>query len=60
MNWVYQILKAILDWLRETPPPTVLPGNAPDDLRDRLQHRIDGMRDGKGDPGPGRSAGDAG
>ena len=55
MNWVYQILKAILDWLRETPPPTVRQGKAPPDLQAELGAAIDaakrGVRD-KGDPRP--------
>jgi len=43
VNWIYQILKALLDWLRETPPPDVAHGKAPPDLKDRLRRRIDGL-----------------
>lgn len=40
MSWVYHVLKALLDWLRETPPPEIHEGNAPDDLKDDLNRRI--------------------
>lgn len=57
MNWVYQILKAILDWLRETPPPTVRQGQAPPDLQAEFGAAIDSARAGRvqrdeGDPRP--------
>ena len=54
MNWVYQILKALLDWLRETPPTDVQHGKAPEALKDDLaaqagqQH---GQPDDQGGPG---------
>ena len=55
MNWVYQILKAILDWLRETPSPSIQQGKAPPDLQEELGAAIDaaehGVR-GEGDPRP--------
>lgn len=40
MNWIYQILKAFLDWFRETPPPDVQHGNAPQHIKDDLDARI--------------------
>ena len=56
MNWVYQILKAFLDWLRETPPPSVHQGQAPDGLKEELGSAIDAARAGRmpdeGDPRP--------
>ena len=54
MNWIYQILKAILDWLRETPPTDVQHGNAPKDLKADMADRIadlPGLPD-EGGPGP--------
>ena len=55
MNWVYGIVKAFLDWLRETPPPTVRQGQAPADLQAELGAAIDSARAGRvqrdeGDP----------
>ena len=46
MNWVYGIVKAFLDWLRETPPPTVRQGQAPPDLQAELGAAIDHARAG--------------
>jgi hypothetical protein len=40
VNWIYQILKALLDFLRETPPADIAEGNAPKDLKDNLHRRI--------------------
>ena len=40
MNWVYQILKALLDWFRETPPTDVQHGKAPEALKDDLAGRV--------------------
>ncbi len=54
MNWVYQILKALLDWLRETPPTDVQHGKAPDALKSDLDGRIadlPGLPDDQGGPG---------
>ena len=54
MNWVYQIIKALLDWLRETPPTDVQHGKAPDDLKDDLAGRVadlPGLPDDPGGPG---------
>lgn len=55
MNWVYGIVKAFLDWLRETPPPSISIGKAPSDLQAELGAAIDaakhGVRD-KSDPRP--------
>ncbi len=56
MNWIYQILKAFLDWFRETPPPDVQHGNAPKPLKNDLAARIadlPGLPD-KGGDGPAR------
>ncbi len=54
MNWIYQILKALLDWLRETPPTDVQHGKAPDALKSDLDGRIadlPGLPDDQGGPG---------
>jgi hypothetical protein len=55
LNWVYGIVKAFLDWLRETPPPSVHTSKAPPDLQAELGADIDaakhGVRD-EGDPRP--------
>jgi hypothetical protein len=54
VNWVYQILKALLDWLRETPPTDVQHGKAPDALKSDLDGRIadlPGLPDDQGGPG---------
>ncbi len=54
MNWVYQILKALLDWLRETPPTDVQHGKAPEALKSDLDGRIadlPGLPDDQGGPG---------
>ena len=40
MNWIYQIIKALLDWLRETPPTDVQHGKAPEQLKADLADRI--------------------
>ncbi len=40
MNWIYQILKALLDWFRETPPTDVQHGKAPKPLKDDLATRV--------------------
>ena len=47
MNWVYQILKALLDWLRETPPPSILQSKAPDGLKEELGAAIDSAGAGR-------------
>ncbi len=54
MNWIYQILKALLDWLRETPPTDVQHGQAPKILKDDLAGRVadlPGLPDDQGGPG---------
>jgi hypothetical protein len=54
VNWVYQILKALLDWLRETPPTDVQHGKAPEALKSDLDGRIadlPGLPDDQGGPG---------
>ena len=54
MNWIYQILKALLDWLRETPPTDVQHGKAPEALKSDLDGRIanlPGLPDDQGGPG---------
>ena len=50
MNWVYQILKALLDWLRETPPPSIQQGQAPDALQKELNAAVDAAKHGVRDP----------
>jgi hypothetical protein len=40
VNWIYQILKALLDWFRETPPTDVQHGKAPEALKSDLDGRI--------------------
>ena len=53
MNWVYQILKALLDWLRETPPTDVQHGKAPEVIKDDLADRVadlPGLPDDQGGP----------
>ena len=55
MNWVYGIVKAFLDWLRETPPPSIQQSKAPPDLKAELDAAIDAARAGvsdSGDPRP--------
>jgi hypothetical protein len=55
VNWVYQILKALLDWLRETPPTDVQHGQAPQPLKDDLAARVadlPGLPADEGGPGP--------
>jgi len=55
VNWVYQIIKALLDWLRETPPTDVQHGKAPEALKSDLDGRIadlPGLPDDQGGPGP--------
>jgi len=54
VNWVYQILRAILDFLRETPPTDVQHGKAPEALKSDLDGRIadlPGLPDDQGGPG---------
>ena len=53
MNWIYQILKALLDFLRETPPTDVQHGKAPEALKSDLADRIadlPGLPDDTGGP----------
>ena len=53
MNWIYQILKALLDFLRETPPTDVQHGKAPQPLKDDLAARVadlPGLPADQGDP----------
>jgi hypothetical protein len=55
VNWVYQILRAILDFLRATPPTDVQHGKAPNDLKNDLAGRVadlPGLPDDQGGPGP--------
>ena len=55
MNWVYQLVKAFLDWLRETPLPSIQTSKAPPDLQAELNAAVDAARAGvsdKGDPRP--------
>jgi hypothetical protein len=54
VNWIYQILKALLDWLRETPPTDVQHGKAPEALKSDLAGRVadlPGLPDDTGGPG---------
>jgi hypothetical protein len=54
VNWIYQILKALLDWFRETPQTNVQHGKAPDALKSDLDGRIanlPGLPDDQGGPG---------
>jgi hypothetical protein len=54
VNWIYQILKALLDFLRETPPTDVQHGKAPEALKSDLDGRIadlPGLPDDEGGPG---------
>jgi len=53
VNWIYQILKALLDWFRETPPTDVQHGKAPEALKSDLADRIvdlPGLPDDQGGP----------
>jgi hypothetical protein len=55
VNWIYQILKALLDWFRETPPTDVQHGKAPEALKSDLDGRIADLPrlpDDTGGPGP--------
>lgn len=54
MNWIYQILKALLDWIRETPRDDIQDGKAPDQLKNDLRDRISGLpgMSDEGGPGP--------
>ena len=55
MNWVYQILRAVLDFLRATPPTDVQHGKAPEALKDDLAGRVADLPrlpDDTGGPGP--------
>jgi hypothetical protein len=57
VNWIYQILKALLDWFRETPPTNIQHGKAPEDLKNNLADRIaglPGLPSDKGGNGPAR------
>ena len=57
MNWIYQILKALLDWFRETPPTNIQHGKAPEALKNDLADRIaglPGLPSDKGGNGPAR------
>ncbi len=54
MNWIYQILRAVLDFLRATPPTDVQHGKAPDDLKNDLAGRVadlPGLPADEGGPG---------
>jgi hypothetical protein len=54
VNWIYQILKALLDWFRETPPTDVQHGKAPEALKSDLADRIADLPrlpDDQGGPG---------
>ncbi len=54
MNWIYQILRAILDFLRATPPTDVQHGKAPEALKSDLAARVadlPGLPDDTGGPG---------
>ncbi len=54
MNWIYQILKALLDWFRETPSTDVQHGKAPQPLKDDLAARVadlPGLPADEGGPG---------
>ena len=51
MNWIYQILKALLDWLRETPPTDVQHGKAPEALKSDLAARVADLPGLPGDQG---------
>lgn len=60
-GWIYQILKAFLDFFRETPPTDVQHGKAPEPLKDDLAVRIadlPGLPTDKGDSGAARRSGD--
>jgi len=46
LNWVYQLFKAFLDWLRETPPPSIQQSKAPPDLQEELGAAIDAAKHG--------------
>jgi len=55
VNWVYQILKALLDWFRETPPTDVQHGKVPEELKSDLADRIvdlPRLPNDQGGPGP--------
>jgi hypothetical protein len=54
LNWIYQLVKALLDFLRETPAPKVEDGNAPKPLKNDLAARVadlPGLPADQGDPG---------
>jgi len=53
VNWIYQILKALLDWFRETPPTDVQHGKAPEQLKADLADRIADLPGLPDDGGPG-------
>jgi hypothetical protein len=54
VNWIYQILRALLDWFRETPPTDVNHGKAPDELKQKLGSDIADLPrlPDEGGPGP--------
>jgi len=43
VNWIYQLVRAFLDFIREAPAPKIVDGNAPKDLKDNLHGRIAGL-----------------
>jgi len=54
VNWIYQILRAILDFLRATPSTDVQHGKAPEALKSDLAGRIADLPrlpDDQGGPG---------
>ena len=54
-GWIYQIIKAFLDFFRETPPTDVQHGQAPKALKDDLAARVadlPGLPTDLGGPGP--------
>ena len=53
MNWIYQLVRALLDFIREAPQPKITDGNAPKPLKDDLHDRIadlHGLPADQGDP----------
>jgi hypothetical protein len=53
-GWIYQIIKAFLDFFRETPPTDVQHGQAPKALKDDLAARVadlPGLPTDQGGPG---------
>jgi hypothetical protein len=43
VNWIYQLVRAFLDFIREAPAPKIVDGKAPNDLKDNLHGRIAGL-----------------